>query len=102
MVTIYLKIFNFSLIDFFVENLQKFIYQMGNPRGVYDTNYKVIQAKNHYWGEIWPLLDLLWRQVNISQVHISHFKKWEKLTLLILTDYFGFLLKREKLTKIIN
>ena len=51
LVTIYLKIFNFSLIDFFVENLQKFIYQMGNPRGVYDTNYKVIQAKNHYWGK---------------------------------------------------
>ena len=49
------------------------------------------------------------RQVNISEVHISHFEKWEKLTLLKLTDYFavnishfGFLWKGEKLTKNIN
>ena len=32
------------------EHLRNFILQMGNPLGVYETNYKVKKAKTYYWG----------------------------------------------------
>ena len=33
--------FSFFTLRFFVKNLWKFLSQMGNPLGVYETNYKV-------------------------------------------------------------
>ena len=38
--------FSFFAHRFFLENLWKFILQMGNPLGVYETNYKVKYVKN--------------------------------------------------------
>ena len=55
-------IFSFFDQRFFVKNLWKFISQMGNPLGVYGTNYKVKYVKNLLLGKIWPPSDLLFLQ----------------------------------------
>ena len=51
--------FSFFAHRFFVKNLWKFILQMGNPLGVYETNYKVKKVVNLSLGKIWPPSDLL-------------------------------------------
>ena len=51
--------FSFFAHRFFVKNLWKFILQMGNPLGVYETNYKVKKVQNLSLGKIWPPSDLL-------------------------------------------
>ena len=44
--------FSFFTHRIFVKNLWKFISQMGNPLGVYETNYKVKKVKKIYhWGK---------------------------------------------------
>ena len=50
--------FSFFAHRFFVKNLWKFILQMGNPLGVYETNYKVKKVQNLSLGKIWPPSDL--------------------------------------------
>ena len=47
---------------------------MGNPFGVYETNYKVKQVKNLSFGEIWPPSDFLCPKAFLTNPVLKSFK----------------------------
>ena len=71
--------FSFFAHRFFVKNLWKFILQMGNPLGVYETNYKVKKVQNLSLGKIWPPSDLFF-------LEWSYCTAWLQLVCFILCE----------------
>ena len=83
--------FSFFAHRFFVKNLWKFILQMGNPLGVYETNYKVKKVQNLSLGKIWPPSDLLFQEWSYC-IYFEFFKNSSSDCDKIMKDckYLGF------------